>query len=122
MVEAAMLDECLLDLSADRVDGIESRHRLLEDHRHDAAAKLLSRALVEPIDVVAFEQNFPADARATGWVKAENGTQRDALARTRLAEQREDLPRAQLEAHRADGADDAVAGRELDTEVADAQE
>jgi hypothetical protein len=47
----------------------------------------LSGALVEPIDVVAFEQNFPADARATGWVKAENGAQSDALAGTRLAEQ-----------------------------------
>jgi hypothetical protein len=71
---------------------------------------------------VAFEQNFPADARATGRVKAENGAQGDALAGTRLAEQRQDLPRAQLEADRVDGADDAVPSRELDAEVADAQE
>src|SRR5258706_11461715 len=122
MVEAAMLDERLLDLSADRVDGIEGRHRLLEDHRHDPAAKVLSCALVELIDVAAFEQHFAADARAPGWMKAENGTQRDALARARLAEQCQDLPGAQLEAHRVDGADDAVPGRELHAEVADAQE
>jgi len=68
-----MLDERLLDLSADRVDGIEGRHRLLEDHRHDPAAQILSRALVELIDVAAFEQHFAGDARAPGRVKAENG-------------------------------------------------
>ena len=75
-----MLDERLLDLPADRVDGIEGRHRLLKDHRHDPAAKVLSCVLVEAVDVVAFEQDFPGDARAPGWVKAQNGTQRDALA------------------------------------------
>ena len=55
-------------------------------------------------------------------MEAEDGAEGDALAGAGLAEQRQYLARAEIEADRVDGADDAVPGRELDAEVADAQE
>src|SRR5262249_57161179 len=104
------------DVPATRVQGRGGGHAVREAHRCGPAAKVLSCVLVEAVDVVAFEQDFPGDARAPGWMKAENGTERDALAGAGLAEECQDLPRAQLEAHRAHGAGDALPRHQPATE------
>ena len=52
-IERLMLPQRFGDLRADRVDRVERRHRLLEDHRDVVAAHLAQRAIVEREDVAA---------------------------------------------------------------------
>ena len=122
MIERAVLHQRLDDLLADRIDGIERGHRLLEHHGDDATAQALARGLVEAVHVAALQQHFAADARAHGRVQTENRAQGDALTRARFAEEGEHLAGVEREGHVVHRAHDAVARREGDAEIADAQE
>ena len=106
------------DLRPDRVDRVQRRHRILEDHRHLVAADLLQLALVHrrgrrgPCN-----EHFALEARVAVARQPEERHRRDALARARLADDPEHLAALELEADAVDGLDDAVLGRELDLQV-----
>ena len=94
------------DLVANRVDRIEARHRLLEDHRDFVAANGLHRLLVElaeiadPSIAAAKEDLAGSNPTARRPNKAHDRKARDRLARPALADQSHSLARldAQIDA------------------------
>jgi hypothetical protein len=79
------------DLVTDGVDRIERQHRLLEDHRHDAAAQVFQLDIVHRNDVLVADADGAGDLAALRRQHAHQRTQRDALARTGFAKQAEHL-------------------------------
>ena len=88
---AAVPHHRLGDLVADGVDRVERQHRLLEDHRDDAAAQVLEPGLVERQHVLAGEPDRAVDAAAARRQHAQQRPQGHALARAGFAEQAEHL-------------------------------
>ena len=69
-VDAAMLPQRLDDLRADRVDRIERRHRLLEDHRDVVAAHLPQLSIVKrSMSLRAAGLAGEPDRAATPWCR-----------------------------------------------------
>ena len=105
-IAAGMAAHRLADLPPDRIDRIERRHRLLEDHRHQAAAQIAQRSRPHRQDIVSVDTNGPLDAGAPRRQQAHQRPQRDTFAGTRLAQNAQDLARLHREAdpvHRVDG-------------------
>ena len=86
VVRAQRLD----DLEADGVDGVQGRHRLLEDHGDLLTAHPAQLALVELADLAAEQLDRPCDARGRRQ-EAEQGHRARRLARARLAHDSHDL-------------------------------
>src|SRR5206468_540390 len=120
--EAAVADERLDDLVADRVHGIERRDRLLEDQGGDASADRSALDLVEAVHVAILEQHFAGDPRVRWRLQAEDRAQRHALAGARLAEQRKHEALVELERDAVERADQPIACIELDAKITHAQE
>jgi hypothetical protein len=109
--ELLVQPEHLDDLRADRVERIERRHRLLEDHRDLAAADGAHPRLAEPAQVVAVEDDPPRRARAVD--EAEHRQRGDRLARARLADEGELLARIDRQRHVVDDRARAEAHRQV---------
>ena len=109
--------EHLGDLEADRVDGVERGHRLLEDHRHDAAAHRAQRPGVEADDLEVAEADRSAH-RGVLRQQAHHGQGDRRLARSRLADDGQRLTGAQVEVGLADGGVPGAVDPEVDGEVA----
>ena len=107
------------DLGADRVDGVQRRHRILEDHRDLVAAEVLQLALVHLQQVAALVEHLAFEARVRVAREPEERHRGDALARAGLADDPQHLAALQLEADAVDGLDDSVLGGELDLQVLD---
>ena len=105
------------DLEADRVHGVERRHRLLEDHRHDAAAHRAQRARVEADDLQVAEADRPVHEGVLGQ-QAHHRQGDRRLPRARLADDRHRLPRDEVEAGAADRRVPVAVDPEVDLEVA----
>src|SRR3989442_766863 len=120
--EPEVADERLDDLVADREHGIEGGHRLLEDHRGDAPAERSALRFVEAIHVAVLEQHLTGDPRVRRRVQAEDRAQRDALARARLAEQREDDALVDFERDTVERPHQPVPRVELDAKITHAQQ
>jgi hypothetical protein len=98
--ERAVQQQGFRDLVADGEDGVERRHRLLEDHRDSVAAQLSQGARVETDEVLALEQDAPAgDAARRLRDEAQEGKGRHRLAAARLADEAQALAWPQGEGH-----------------------
>jgi hypothetical protein len=75
------------DLLADREERVERRHRLLEDHRDVRAANAAHLLLGLLQQIVAVEQDAPAQIRLS--TRRRIDKRGDALARSRFADQRD---------------------------------
>ncbi len=114
-----MAAEHLGDLEADRVDGIERGHRLLEDHRDLAPADRPHHALIDAGQLDPVELDRAPDVRVLRQ-QAHQRERRRRLARARLADDRQHFARAEVER----GVDDCrvpdAVDPEVDVEVLDA--
>ena len=117
VVDAERLD----DLVADRVERVHRGQRVLEDHRHLLAAQLAHLLALGADEFLPVEPDLAGDPRALR-VQAHDAQRRDRLARAGLADDAERAAALDIERQPVDGLDDAVVGREMDTQVAHRQE
>jgi hypothetical protein len=113
----------LADLVADRQDGVERGHRVLEDHR-DLSPTQVSKLLLRHREQVAAVEGGAAarDPARRLRDQAEQRHHGDALARTGLADDADGLTRVDLVADVADRVDDTVLGPELDGQAFDLEQ
>ena len=107
------------DLAADRIDGVERRHRFLKDHRHDRAANAPKRAFVERHDIVASDTDTALHHRALRRQQPHQCTQRHRLARPGFADEAEHFAGHQLQRHAIDRANGFVTADEADMQIVD---
>ena len=112
-VRAQRLD----DLVAHGVDRVEGGHRLLEDDRDVVAADLAHLRLRHPDELAAAELRGPGGP-PVGREQADERHRRLRLARTGLADDREDLAGADVVADVLRGGEPFAAHPEADPEVA----
>ena len=104
-------------------DGVQRRHRFLEDHRHARAADLAHRALVERREVLSVEMDLAAGFDPSG--RANQSEQRecgDRLAAARFANDAYRFAGTDLEADAVDCPRDTVLGVEVRAKVMNAKE
>ena len=111
------------DLITDPEHRVERRHRVLEDHRHLAAADLAELVLGHREQVAALEDRFAAhDPAGRLRDQPEHREHGHALARARLADDAEHLAGEEVVADAGDGLHDAVLRLELDRQVVDRED
>ena len=109
------------DLEADGVDGVERRHRLLEDHRRLSAADLAQRVAVDADDLLAAQLDRAAH-RGVLRQQPEHRHRRRRLARSGLADDGQHLAGEQVELGADDGRVPHPVDPEVDVEVADGED
>ena len=110
------------DLVAHPVHRMETRERVLEDHRELLAADGANRVVVELEKVLALEEDLPRDISRLPVRQAHRRERGDALPGAGLAHNPERLTPVHGEREAVDGLDDPVRGREMDAEVLDLQQ
>ncbi|GAA3040711.1 hypothetical protein GCM10020000_19110 [Streptomyces olivoverticillatus] len=108
------------DLFADRVVGVQAGERVLEDHRHAAAAQPAQLALGQAGQLAAVEGDGAGDLRAG--VQAHHREGGHGLAGAGLADDAEGLPAVHREGEGVHGPYGAALGGEGDREVLDGQQ
>lgn len=111
------------DLVADGERRVQARHRLLEDHR-DLVAADVAQLLRRHVDQVPALVQHPSGrgARVRVRQQPQHREARDALARTRLADQAHDLTGPDVEGHARDDVRPPAIGQEVDMEIVDLQQ
>src|SRR5690606_31582564 len=100
-------------------DGIERRHRLLEDHADLAAADAFDLVLRQLEQVAPVEADRALEAGGgAGREQAQDGEGGDALAASGFADDAENLAAADIEAHAVDRGNGAGLGAECRSQVA----
>ena len=111
-------DDRLGDLVSDRVDRVQRRHGLLEDHGDVVAADLAQLGLGDLREVLALEQDLAARDPTRGLGdQAHDRVGRDALAAAGLAHDPEGLALGDREVDAVDGLDRAGVGVEVGLEA-----
>jgi len=110
------------DLPADLADGIEGGARVLEDHRHFAAAQVAHGLFGRVMDIETGEADGALSDAAGAIEDAHHRIGGHRLARAGFADDRQRLALGQREVDMLDGAHGAAAGVEFDGEVADVEE
>jgi len=116
-VEAAVADQHLADLVADRHDRIEAGRRLLEDHRQMIAADVAHARLGERMEGRATQVHGAGGDAPSGGEQTHAGQGGHRLAAAGLAHQGQGLAGGQREADAVDGAHGAGRGTQLDLQV-----
>ncbi len=98
---AQVVPQMLRQLVLDAQHRVKRRRRVLEHHRHLAAADLTHSRRVKREEVDTVEHGAAAGARAT-WQQTQQRQSRHGLAAATLAGQTEHLAGLQLEAHAID--------------------
>src|SRR6185312_12949274 len=112
----------LVDLLADRPQLVERDERVLEDEADILAPQAAPVAVLEREQVATAElQPVGADVRAAA-SQPDQGAGGDALARARLADDRQALARGEREGDAMDDLGDVALLAEADLEVLDSQE
>ena len=109
------------DLESDRVDRVQRRHRLLEDHRDVTAAERADRRGIRTAQLAVEELHRTGDARVLGQ-QAEQGHRARALARAGLADDREDLAAANGVVHVDGGGVELTLDPEVDVQTLDLED
>jgi hypothetical protein len=105
------------------VDRIERGHRLLEDHRHLAAAQAAALVGRKAEDVAAFEEDrIGLDLAGRARHQAHDGERGDALAAAGFADQADGAATPDGEVDAVDRAEEAAVGVEVGAETADLEE
>ena len=110
------------DLPADRVDRVQRRHRVLEDHRDLLAAHAAHLALRQRHQVAAAVVDRALEERVALRHQPHHAHHRDALARAGLADDPEHLVGPERERDAVDGGDVAAVGAEGHAQVADVEQ
>ena len=114
-----MLAQHILDLPANLSDRVESGARILEDHGDLSPAQVPHRRFLGSCDVDATEGDR-AVRDASGTIQYPHDRERcDRFPGPGLSDDGQRLPLADGDVDVLDGADGAIAGRELDRQVAD---
>ena len=115
--------EALGDLPADRVDRVEMRQRVLEDHRDAPAVDVAALRPAHRQQIMALEENAAAgDVAGRAVDDVHDGRRGHALAGAAFAEDRQCLAGIEMEVDAAHRLDDALCGVELDAEVQDLEQ
>ena len=117
-----MREHRLRDLVAHPVHRMQARERVLEDHRDVPAPDLPELGRVQLEQVAALEEDLAGHVGVGAVEEAHDREARDALARSRLADDAERLAAADAEREVRDGLDDPVPRAEADGEVPDVEE
>jgi hypothetical protein len=117
---ALMLNDRLGDLLADRIDGIERRRRLLEDHGDRAAAQFRQLGRRQIQQVLAFQPDAACGFGIAGQ-QSHQRLQADALAGAGLTQDGQRLTTRQREEHAIHGGHVDVTVTEPHRQVVDAQ-
>src|SRR5215210_4425027 len=113
----------LRDLVADGEDGVQRRHRLLEDHRDVVAADPLQLRLLELGEVAALEEDPRARGDPAGPVDQAHHRERGhRLAAARLADDGERVALVDPEVDPVDRAQEALPRVEAGAEVLDLEQ
>ncbi len=111
------------EVEADGVDGVQRRHRILEDHADARAAHAAHLALRQVEEIAPFEADLAAiEARRRRREEAEDGERRRALAAAGLADEGDDAALVHVERDAVEGAQHAAVGGERDGEIPDPEE
>ena len=122
LADVVVGEDHLGDLAADAVHRVQRRQRVLEDHG-DALTPDAPDRLLGPADqLLALQLDATPTTCALGGQQAHRGQHRHGLARARLPDDAEDLPRSHLEGDAPDRLDRPVVGGEVDVEVADLED
>ena len=117
-----MRDDRLDDLLADPVDGIQRRHRVLEDHRDLVPADIAQARLRHGQDVLTLVEDLALERRVLVARQPEERHGRHALPRAGLADDPEHLAALEREVDAVDRSHEPVFGRESDLEALDLQQ
>ena len=118
---AAMEAQRLGDLMSDRLQGVERRHRLLEDHRDAVAAPAAELGFGEAEELVPLEPDRAGRPRVLGQ-ETHQRQRHHRLAAARFADDAEDAATLEGEADAAQHGEHAVGARELDAEIGDREQ
>ena len=110
----------LTDLLADAHHRVQRAHRLLEDHRHLAAAQRAPLRLGQGEQVALAPPGLPAPHRHRRRQQAHQRQRQHALARARLADHAQHLARREVEVHPVQ--DQRPGPADAGVEAADAQQ
>ena len=110
--------DLLRDLPADRVDGRQGGHRILEDHRDLAAPDRSDLVLRQRHEIAAAIEHLAVHDRVRVTDQPHHRHHRDGLPRSRFADDPEHLSRRDRERKVVDGLHEAVLGLEGDAQVA----
>ena len=106
------------DLVADPVDRVEGGHRVLEDHRDPVAPDPSQLGLARVQQLLATQPRGALDPRVRRAGQAEDRLRGDALARARLADDRQYLAGGETEGDLVDRLQPTAFGDEPDSQVA----
>ena len=113
----------LRDLRSDLERRVQRRHRVLEDHRHLAAAHVLELAVAELRQVAPVEHDRAVDdLRRRLGDEAHDRESRDRLAAAGLADDAERPPLLHVEGDAVDRLDDPLTREEVGLEVVDLEQ
>ena len=110
------------ELIADAIEGMQARQRVLEDHRHRGTTHLAHLIVVECEQVGAIEDDATRDVGEVAVEQPHDRLRRHALARARLAHDRQGAALGDREGRSGDRLHDTVLGGEGDGEVVDLEE
>ncbi len=102
-VRQSVDDQGLAHLAPDALDGIEARRGVLRDERDPTAAHVAPGPRRQRRDVVAGQSEGPGIHRGVGGEQTDDRVGRRALARSRLADDRDDLAATDGEPDTVDG-------------------
>ena len=121
--ELHMQPHALADLTADPVQRIERRHRILEDHADARAADATHLGIGQRHQVASLEQDLAGQAEPPVIaVEAHDRARGDGLAAAGFADDAQHLAPGHGEGHVVDQRGFPLAGDEANTEVADVDE
>src|SRR5216683_6706411 len=106
--------DCLDQLLLDGEDGVQRRHRVLEDHRDPGAADGLLCFGIQGEEVDVVHPDLTPHLRGRR-LDAQDRSQENALARAGLAEDGENAATREIEGDVVYGPNDAVPCRKTDT-------
>jgi hypothetical protein len=109
----------VFDLAADLADRIQRRARILEDHRHFAAAQVAHHVFFRILHIDAGEYDRPVRNRSGAVENAHDGIGGNRFSGAGFADDTERLALCERDIDLLDRANDAAAGRKLDGNVLD---
>ena len=114
--------EYLRDLIANREDGVERGHGILEDHGHFAAPEQPHLGFGQHQDVDSLEQNAPGGDSPRKPHQPQQRQRGNRFSAAAFADETDDLPRPHAERHAVGGAHRSLWSGELDAKILDLQQ
>ena len=98
-----MNKESLLNLTSHLQNRVQTRHRLLKDHRNVIAADFPELSLRKLCQILSFEQDASAGYFARIFEKSHDGSRRHALSAAAFSDKSDDFPLRNRDVHTVNG-------------------